>query len=186
MSTEPLKCKNGHALTKDNLYPSKKGYRICKMCQRFFNRKWKERNIPNYNKPRDYTFCRNCQTQKTAADFHRNICYKKLALACLECQRNSRVEQPINYYQENKKSLLEASHRARAKFPEKWDARAKLRYAVKVGKIIKPVHCEKCDEIKKLHGHHEDYSKPLDVMWLCIRCHNERHAYLKLNPQQPN
>jgi hypothetical protein len=27
-----------------------------------------------------------------------------------------------------------------------------------------------------LHGHHEDYSKPLAVHWLCPLCHRKRHA----------
>lgn len=32
--------------------------------------------------------------------------------------------------------------------------------------------CESCGEAKPLDGHHEDYSKPLEVVWLCRPCHH--------------
>jgi uncharacterized Zn finger protein len=35
--------------------------------------------------------------------------------------------------------------------------------------------CEKCGSIEKVHAHHEDYSKPLEVRWLCPRHHRMRH-----------
>lgn len=80
-----------------------------------------------------------------------------------------------------KRKIAEATSRARAKFPEKWAVRRKLQTAVKTGKIIKPLICDTCKENKVLQGHHEDYSKPLDVMWLCSKCHAKRHTYLKAN-----
>ena len=38
--------------------------------------------------------------------------------------------------------------------------------------------CVRCGEIKSL-AHHEDYDKPLEVMWLCQPCHKQRHKELK-------
>jgi hypothetical protein len=40
---------------------------------------------------------------------------------------------------------------------------------------IKPNFCEQCHERKAEHAHHPDYKKPLDVLWLCIRCHQRLH-----------
>ena len=34
--------------------------------------------------------------------------------------------------------------------------------------------CEVCGS-SKTHGHHEDYSRPLDVVWLCGLHHRELH-----------
>ena len=44
---------------------------------------------------------------------------------------------------------------------------------LKKGKINKE-NCQKCGE-SKTQAHHEDYSKLLDIMWLCSKHHAERH-----------
>jgi ribosomal protein S27AE len=43
--------------------------------------------------------------------------------------------------------------------------------ALKTGKLIKLDECERCGSEGSLEAHHEDYSKPLDVEWLCTKCH---------------
>lgn len=53
-----------------------------------------------------------------------------------------------------------------------------LQRAVRSGKIEKPNKCEDCNKgVQRniLHGHHDDYSKPLKVNWLCPPCHGDRH-----------
>jgi hypothetical protein len=57
----------------------------------------------------------------------------------------------------------------------------KVRYAVMTGKLVKPGACQDCGvatEKKSLHGHHEDYSKPLEVIWVCGKCHGKRHRII--------
>lgn len=62
------------------------------------------------------------------------------------------------------------------KHPEKNKAGNKLRLAVFKGRIQKPKKCQKCDyEAKRIEGHHMDYSKPLEVLWLCVSCHRKLH-----------
>lgn len=65
--------------------------------------------------------------------------------------------------------------------PKSWYAikyrsvHGKVHYAVKTGKLLKPLMCEVCDEPKQLQGHHADYSYPLDVLWVCAKCHHQIH-----------
>lgn len=86
---------------------------------------------------------------------------------CIECER----ERSRNYYRTHKEAFRERdklhSH------SQKTLARKKLRNAVVQGKITqKP--CEQCGD-KKSEAHHEDYSKPLEVTWLCRKHHTAIH-----------
>jgi len=59
--------------------------------------------------------------------------------------------------------------------PEKYKAHNKVNNAIRSGKLIKPKYCEHCGVETRLDGHHEDHTKPLDVVWLCRDCHMKRH-----------
>jgi hypothetical protein len=46
--------------------------------------------------------------------------------------------------------------------------------------IIRKTTCDVCGMVNDrdksyIEAHHSDYSKPLDVMWLCRRCHYQWH-----------
>lgn len=56
--------------------------------------------------------------------------------------------------------------------PEKQRVRDMVRAAIKKG-IITKLPCEVCGE--KGQPHHNDYGKPFDLQWLCIRHHAEKH-----------
>jgi hypothetical protein len=49
--------------------------------------------------------------------------------------------------------------------------------AVRAGRMVRQP-CEVCGE-PKTHAHHDDYSKPLDVRWLCPKHHREHHRNSK-------
>ena len=52
-----------------------------------------------------------------------------------------------------------------------------VQQAVRNGTLIKPDHCSICmNSTSRPHAHHKDYSKPLDVEWLCIGCHSLWHT----------
>ncbi len=69
----------------------------------------------------------------------------------------------------------EAINRYRKKFPEKRKAGIKLYNAMVAGKIIRPSRCSVCDKQCVPEGHHFDYSKPLEVVWACKKCHSAYH-----------
>ena len=54
-------------------------------------------------------------------------------------------------------------------------ARSQARLAVKKGILSKPDRCARCGKLATpdsiLHKHHPNYRYPLDVVWLCSRCH---------------
>jgi hypothetical protein len=47
--------------------------------------------------------------------------------------------------------------------------------AVRDGKLIRVEACEACGATGRLHKHHDDYSQPLQVRWLCPACHGVEH-----------
>jgi ribosomal protein S27AE len=52
-------------------------------------------------------------------------------------------------------------------------ARNAVARAILAGKLVRQP-CSRCGALS-VDAHHEDYSKPLDVVWLCRKCHTLRH-----------
>lgn len=131
--------------------------------------------------------CTKCGETKPLEEFPRRFKNRddKRATQCKVCTRQWRKD--------NKKVVSEATRRwrknnaerfqsqmatYRERHPEKIKAHNALRKAVYKGRIVKPEHCEDCGEQfekRQIQGHHEDYSRPLDVEWLCVGCHVQKH-----------
>lgn len=60
--------------------------------------------------------------------------------------------------------------------PEKAAAHRAVQAALRSGLLVRPSSCQRCPRICVPHGHHEDYSKPLVVDWLCRACHRVADA----------
>lgn len=56
----------------------------------------------------------------------------------------------------------------------KANCRAYLNVYVRRGKVPRGTSCEVCDAPDP-EAHHDDYSKPLEVRWLCRACHLAHH-----------
>ncbi len=86
-----------------------------------------------------------------------------------------RVSYQSGWRKKNRKSVMSTTLKWQAENPEKVLAAKMVRRAVKNGSIVKAKKCHDCGKGGRLHGHHEDYSKPLEVVWLCGGCHVHRH-----------
>ena len=81
-------------------------------------------------------------------------------------------------WRERERARGRARRPASVTTPEKRRARVALGNAIRDGRLVKPGRCSKCHEAvlsQRLHAHHRDYSKPLEVEWICSRCHGREH-----------
>jgi hypothetical protein len=67
----------------------------------------------------------------------------------------------------------ERSQRWIAKNPEKRQAHIVVGNAIKAGRITRPSRCSACHSECRPDAHHEDYSKPFEIVWLCRKCHGD-------------
>lgn len=66
--------------------------------------------------------------------------------------------------------------RFRLRFPEKRRAQQMVADLIRSGRMIRPDTCSACASPCKPHAHHDDYTQPLVVRWLCGVCHRAHHA----------
>jgi hypothetical protein len=78
---------------------------------------------------------------------------------------------------QNKESSDAAKRRWAQNNPHKVRARSAVNNAIQSGVITK-MPCSVCGSHQS-EGHHEDYSKPLDVIWYCSKHHAERHVEIR-------
>lgn len=73
-----------------------------------------------------------------------------------------------------RRAALQKKYRNNPTLRKRHKARWSVRRAVVAQRIIKQP-CEICGN-PKVDGHHDDYSQPLNVRWLCRKHHSEFHA----------
>lgn len=114
--------------------------------------------------------------QKSMKDGHLNKC-KVCTIADVKKYRADNHARVCEYDRmrfqttERKVKVVAYQKIRRAKFPEKYKARMAVGNAVRDGRL-KKLPCDVCGDVES-QAHHHDYSKPLDVRWLCFKCHRE-------------
>ena len=122
--------------------------------------------------------CKDCHKQKSRenrankADYYREYDAKRF-------QNDPKVRARHRRYQQTeagKASMTMARQKWQQDNPDKRAAHIILGNAVRDGRKEKPDTCQVCGfKHRKIHGHHEDYTKPLDVVWCCPQCHHDIH-----------
>jgi len=132
--------------------------------------------------------CRGClrllplsdfYTHKGMADGYLNYC-KKCVKSRVAKHRQDNCEKIQAYekwrYRANPKRQQQFLSLPAKRTPEQKRAHNAVRYAIKNGSLVRPGCCSKCGKKCKPEGHHDDYSKYLEVRWLCRSCHCLLHA----------
>lgn len=123
--------------------------------------------------------CKKCCNASSAKHYKAN---REAMLAQHREWRETNRESIRAYFRERTKNLTReqitkhnASHKAyQSRNPIKISAKNQANHAIRSGRLIRKP-CERCSRTTHIHAHHEDYTKPLDVVWLCSGCHGDRH-----------
>ena len=128
--------------------------------------------------------CFKCHEEKPVEEFYRHPQMADGHLnKCKECNkrdvRENRAKR-IEYYREydrERGNRQTPEYRAGyiKIYPDKYKAHNMVHNYIRDGKLTRKTECEECGGDSNIHAHHEDYSKPLDVVWLCAACHAKRH-----------
>lgn len=121
--------------------------------------------------------CIRCGVEKPHADYYASDRTCKVCRCALvrERRRTNPAVQEYDRKRGNRQSA-ETTRAYRLANPQKYKATNAVNNAVRDGRLFKLSECEDCSSDLQVEGHHDDYSKPLEVRWLCSRCHSIWHA----------
>ena len=118
--------------------------------------------------------CSKCKQEKPPDEFSRKTGNKYHPL-CKSCQafyyRHWYTEYGRNRASDYAQIILlwKKNHR------KEINISARVRHAVETGELSKPLFCCICGRRGRINGHHDDYDKPFDVLWVCSSCHKKIH-----------
>ena len=112
--------------------------------------------------------CRRCMTIKPSSEFHQAMGRKDgLQSQCKMCLNRRAYNEAMKLYNKKRRTSKQVK------------AREAVHCAIKSGRLKKQP-CIVCGA--KAEAHHSDYSKPLDVDWLCRKHHALWHLHYKPGP----
>lgn len=97
-----------------------------------------------------------------------------------ESDKRKRFEQGKKWRESNKEKSIEYVKQWMKNNKEKHSAHGKVYRAIKLGRLQRRESCDECMKMCKTEAHHEDYKKPLAVVWLCRTCHSKKGEKIKV------
>jgi len=82
-----------------------------------------------------------------------------------------RRAQAARNYQRDPAAFREYQRRFRERHRDRYRAHKIVGKRIERGQIIRPDQCERCHVHCEPEAHHRDYSKPLEIEFLCRACH---------------
>lgn len=132
--------------------------------------------------------CRTCGVLKPLSDYYPHSGMRDGRLNhCKECKKRRQSEFRLSdegkqyfrayfqkYYAEKAHVFKASQARQKKLHPEKFKARAAVNHALRDKRLFR-MPCQQCG-VAQSEAHHPDYSRPLDVVWLCRSHHREVHS----------
>lgn len=128
-----------------------------------------------------HSHCKVCRNGHIREVYHDDLDesreYNKAKKKRLRLTSDKPLETQRKWQSRNREKLVAENIARQKAHPEQHKAHKKVLYAVKVGKLpaVTSLTCADCGKPARNY-HHEDYSKPLDVIPLCRFCHAARHS----------
>lgn len=139
--------------------------------------------------------CKNCGLAKSTSEFYADRhmadrlfskCKVCVVAAALSWQRMKRKTDPdwVMRQREKSRNTKKASRwRLNLRSNLEWKKRNHYKVlaqqaayrATRRGILKPPPCCSECGTAGPVEKHHHDYSKPLEVVWLCKQCHGLLH-----------
>ena len=95
-------------------------------------------------------------------------------------------EKVKDYRENNPDKVFQTRLRTYQKHPSDSNFYKLVYAALASGVITRPSRCAICgDEKGRIEAHHEDYSRPLDIIWCCPKCHDRLDQERRMREGRP-